>query len=307
MRNPIRNALTSYLFALAVGGALSRAQAQEFQDPSHDVIVSQAQCSAMKESIWVTVSERGDCIRYYTAGLSSSNPRAIFYIHGDAMWSKDQSVVSSYKGATSASAQAKVDGAFTDTGIPVVMIGRPGLYGSSGEHSKRRQPRELALVEAALNQIRSKHNIGDIAITGQSGGGSVAAYLAAKLPEAKCVVFTSSALSVETLKAVGQTDGYIYGDGPIYDPAKHLDEMALAPRRRTFVIGDPKDEYARIENQRDYFDRAKKAGLDIIRMEAEGEGHHSLDRTGWTVAGWCMKGMSAEEIERRVSAHEVTF
>lgn len=290
-----------------MAGLMSAAVAQEFPDPSGGVKMTPEQCSLAQNSMWIDVDGQADCIRYYASGLKDKNAKAIFYTHGDVMWGKQQSVVPAYKTATAGKRQELVDKAAADAGMPVVMIARPGLYGSSGEHGKRRQMRELKLVEAALREIRTRHSIAEFAITGQSGGGSVAAYLAAQMPEAKCVVFTSSALSLTGLKNAGQTDGYVYNNEAIYDPSLHIDAMGKSEGRRIFIIGDPQDEYALIGNQIDYFEKAKAKGLNVLRIEAEGDGHHSLDRTGWNVAGWCMGGASDDDIVKKIKAGAVRY
>ena len=62
-------------------------------------------------------------------------------------------------------------------GVPVVVIGRPGLMGSSGFHIIGGQRDEAHVMDAALGAIQQKLGIRRFALAGQSGGARIVAQL----------------------------------------------------------------------------------------------------------------------------------
>lgn len=282
---------------------VSKSLSNEFPDPKTSVDMDQSECRDISKYVSVDLNGVNHCIRYYTSGFESGINKSIVYIHGDVVW--QGKTVQSYLSETEETRQALVDLANNDTGIPVVMVARPGTYGSSGHHLERRQARELELMELAVIKILQDRGVTEIALSGQSGGGSIAAYLTTKLKNVTCSVLTSPALSIQTLISSGQSDGYYYGSETIYDPIKHLEEMPNSTR--IIIIGDNKDTYSLLSNQIEYLNNAKNAGLNIIRIEAEGKNHHGLDRTGWNVAGWCMLGQTSSMIIDRINRKEMRY
>src|SRR5262245_33571731 len=46
--------------------------------------VSEQECAAIGEAVWVMIDGRGDCIRYYGSGLKKGeNPTVFVWFHGD--------------------------------------------------------------------------------------------------------------------------------------------------------------------------------------------------------------------------------
>jgi hypothetical protein len=52
--------------------------------------------------------------------------------------------------------------------------------------------REMKLVAGAVQEIIKRHSVKRYGFAGQSGGGSVAAYLMTQFPEAECFAFTAA-------------------------------------------------------------------------------------------------------------------
>lgn len=61
--------------------------------------------------------------------------------------------------------------------VRYVYISRTGLQGSSGNHGDRRLPKEAFVTNAVVDGLKSKFGFDDIALTGQSGGATIAASL----------------------------------------------------------------------------------------------------------------------------------
>lgn len=304
----VRNLVGTVMMGALAAGLTTNALAEEFSVESIMAGVTaptQRECEALDNGLWIVVDGKGDCMRYWSSGLSENTPSAVFYMHGDRIWAGKNT---SYADNTSAAQKEYAAATAAAIRTAFVKIGRPGLYGSSGAHAERRQMREMQLIKGAVDEIIDRHAIKRFGITGQSGGGSVAAYLLTQFATAECVALTSSALSLDALKKAGQgSDGYAYVTEGIYDPIAHLSEISVDPRRRIFVIGDELDEYALFPNQLEFYEAAKAAGHDITLIKSEGDYHHNLDVTGQHTVAWCLNGTSALEIEQKIAAKEVVY
>ncbi|WP_321897296.1 alpha/beta hydrolase family protein [Burkholderia cepacia] len=264
---------------------------------------TEAQCRALGNSVWVEIDGKGDCLRYWSSGLTEDTGIAVFYFHGDRIWFGE---VAAYDDNTAVAQLEYANQAAATLGMAFVKVARPGLYGSSGSHSASRQMREMKLVEGAVREILKRHKVKRFGFAGQSGGGSIAAYLMTRFPEAECVAFTAACLSLNALRKAGQkVGGYDYGHPAIYDPIAHLHELKPTASRQIFVIGDEKDKAALFPNLLDFYEAAKAAGHNIVLIRAEGLRNHVLDATGQHAVAWCLQGATASEVASRIAAKGV--
>lgn len=264
---------------------------------------TKAECVAYRNGLWVEVDGSGDCLRYWSAGLSDETPMAVFYIHGDRLWcGKTWGYDDNSIGRQEAYAKA----AASSLGMAFIKIARPGLYGSTGSHSSSRKSRELRLVSGAVQQLIDRYKIKRYGIAGQSGGGSIASYLLTQFPDVECVAFSAACLSLAALREGSkERSGYDGGDDT-YDPMVHLNEIKIDPRRRLFVIGDERDNEALISNLEDYYRAAKALGHNVTMIRTEGLGsNHVLDVTGQHVVAWALQGMSTQLIQRKIARKEI--
>src|ERR687889_1026744 len=72
-------------------------------------------------------------------------------------------------------------------GTPVVLLARPGMHGSSGDHARDRHTTdEVELVDDALTRLRQRHGFRDLSLVGFSSGGAVVANLLARRGGVPC-------------------------------------------------------------------------------------------------------------------------
>lgn len=261
-------------------------------------------------TVWVDLDpdwdpEDGTCIRYVLAGLSTTNPVAVVYFHGDAMWQSldgRSGWFDSYATVTLDTLRGFAKRETETLGLPYVRISRPGTYGSSGFHKQRRRAEEAEIVDAALDQVKARHAIERLALVGQSGGGHVVASLLAKRDDIDCAVITSGVVAVARRARHHGWDRDITGYRDFYDPIDHVSEIVPGPSRRIFVVGDPRDRNVPFFTQEAYAQAVRAAGheVDLIRAEGDGRSHHGLSLTGFKVARWCVERVSSEEIQARL-------
>lgn len=264
---------------------------------------SEAECSRRPHTVWVTVAGRGDCIRYYPAGLKAGgNPEVLVYIHGDRLdnggLQRPMQVLGGYAKDSPAKLERDVANWAGQANRPFLFLARPGAYGSSGEHFKRRQPREVALVDAALDAMKRKHGIGVYHITGQSGGGHMTAALLSRRQDIGCAAIASGNVAVMKRARESGCSTDVTGYANPYDPADHLAGIPRDNGLRIFVLSDPADRAVSFTSQRYFVDQARQAGIPLTHIVtmAGGATRHDLAPKGRVVLRRCAAGVAAEKI-----------
>ena len=255
-------------------------------------------------AVWVKVEGRGDCIRYFHAGLVATNDLVHVWFHGDRLrriapgyWQPR-----GYRGESAEHQQVEAEAHFRSGGIPYIHFSRPGTYGSSGFHGDRRQERNVRLVMAAIAAIKQRHGIAQFAISGQSGGGHLVSALLANRDDIKCAVATSGVLAVGHRVWARGWQADATGHETFYDPIDHVDRIPFNPRRRIVIIGDPDDGNVPFSSQIEYYRKVRKLGHAVELIPARGGGaeNHSLAFEGFRVILQCVRRDSTEAIKRSV-------
>lgn len=112
-------------------------------------------------------------------------------------------------------------------GHPYILLARPGTFGSTGDHRLRRSRREVALIDAALDQIKARHGIARLVVAGTSGGGHLAAALLSRRDDISCAVITSGVVAV---KMRARLRGWPAGAITRADTIDPIDEVASLAR-----------------------------------------------------------------------------
>jgi hypothetical protein len=273
---------------------------------------TKAICDRVGSAVWVPKKtsgkkQRGDCIKYWASGFGKGpTPRAIVFFPGDA-WVGNLTGSMEKNGAyltlTEEKLQASADMWAKRLNSPYMLVGRPGMDGSSGDHMQRRRVGESLTISAAMDRLKEKYGIKEWVVVGQSGGGHVTASLVTERSDIVCAVPTSapSAPRLRYLQDGRHTDYTGYPDS--YEPAAHVDRTHVDSRLRVFVLGNPADTRVIWASQTPFADKLKEVGIPVRVLTGEGTGteHHSLGDSGRTVAGWCAHDLSDDEIVARAS------
>jgi hypothetical protein len=182
--------------------------------------------------------------------------------------------------------------------LPYVHLARPGTEGSSGEHAQRRTPREIELISAAIDAIKSRHGYARIHIAAFGEGAHAAAVLLAKRNDLGCVVLASGLVSLRSVLAERGRDIDVTGNKAAIDPITLVDRIAKRPELRIFVLTDPDDVTISARSQTIFAKRLAAAGLSVrqIFTAAPDANAHALFRPGREVAARCGKGIADEAI-----------
>lgn len=262
-----------------------------------------AGCATLPHTVWVEVDGKGDCIRYYAANLSpKSNPEVLLYMHGDRMeGGTGRNVVqlsNSYLKESPAEIEKDIARWSEQAKKPFIYLARPGTYGSSGWHAERRPTREVALVNAAFDALRKKHDISTFHIAGQSGGGHLVAAMLIRRQDIGCAVISSGVTAVmRRAREKGQTaDSTGYLDP--FDPADHVMQIQKRPALKIIILSDPLDNTVSYSSQSYFVSLLRESGLQPLHIAALAGGaeRHDLASKGRTALRRCIAGKSSDEI-----------
>lgn len=256
-------------------------------------------CATIPQAVWAPLdSGDAECIRYWASGLlaGATDPRALIYIPSDQL-TFDQPAPG-YTNLNPEKLQALVDEMAARAGVPLILLARPGTFGSSGEHKQRRRVLEPRLLSKALDELKTRFGIRELTLVGLSGGGHIVASLLGWRSDIICAVPTSSVSSPRLRwEDMGRTTD-LTGYADSYEPLPHLKPGVTNPRLRVFVLGDPKDSNVKWSTQLPLATRLKDLGVDVDVLTGEGSDgqRHALGASGRLIGSLCLLDRPTREI-----------
>ena len=300
---------------------------------------TEAACAALPDGLWVRAgdrpndrpndqpnnqsNDRAECLRF-SGGPDRPVRRAIIYIPGDPGGvayrntggePEVETVSDAYElsdAARHASARAR---SAALGGTPVLVLGRPGLRGSSGDHARdRHTAAEVGLVDAGLTALRRRFGIEELVLLGFSSGGAVVANLLARRNDIACAVIGSAPLDLEAYyrRPDGSLpDSYAMRSGELADPLDSL--QAIRPGAEIYVIGDRRDRLVPASSWTTWVTAAERRGLHVHAAEVAGldrpefgrgatASRHLTISRGFEVARACAIGMTPDQVMRALQA-----
>jgi len=195
-------------------------------------------------------------------------------------------------------------------GIPAVFMARPGLYGSSGDHNARREPREIELMNQALTLLKQRYGISDFILTGHSAGAQIVSALLNKRTDVRAAVMTSALVSVKQVAAFWENrreipGSLLYNAESFYDPVEEISSINRDPEPEIYVISDPEDRSVPFFTQLYYVRRLRTEGFNPhhVYAHAPAPARHLLAEHGKRAAELIARGRTSEEIRRAL--HEL--
>jgi pimeloyl-ACP methyl ester carboxylesterase len=268
----------------------------------------EASADAAGELVWAALPDPpehgGECLRAWAAGLRPGvpNPRVVVFFEGD-VWTP-WGVLPGYDGLTAERLKAEAAERARALGLPYLMLARPGIFGSSGDHMQRRRPAESAFVSAALDVLAARHGVREWVLVGQSGGGHVAASLLGRRSDVLCAVFASTPASPRLRWWLKGWPHDSTGWADSHEPLDHLQREGHHPRLRIFVLGDRADRNTPWASQTVLADRARALGLHarVLALRGAGPQRHGLEDAAMRVARGCARDAGDDAIVRAAQA-----
>lgn len=247
---------------------------------------SKDRCDLSAGGVWTEYAGGVACLRYFVGGEIDGAPVVIVVLRGDRdTWLKrdPQDIPQNTTSAQTALARSLSE----EMGFPVVVISRPGTYGASGDHRRRRQAEEFLAIDGALDNIRADHRIGRFVLLGHSGGATAgAALLTMGRDDIACAVLTSGAFGLlERAEVLRETAGKPSRPGldttglrAPYDPLDHLDGVVVDPTRRIVILGNSHDRVTPFYLQKRFYQGLRAGGhrVELREVDASAPAYHNL-------------------------------
>lgn len=247
---------------------------------------SRQHCPTGDDAVWVHYPEGNACMRYFSAGNLQAAPLAVVMLKGDRV-SQIKRPPATIPGNTAADQRRQARAILRQTGLPTIILARPGTYGSSGNHYHRRQAEEFQAIDAALNAIKARYGIQRFILSGHSGGATAAsALLTTGRRDIDCAVLSSGAWG---LLERAQRLRLQRGEAPApaldgtglphpWDPLDHVSGIAADPFRLILVIGNPQDRNTPFDLQARFADALREHGhrVELLERPAKPPEYHDL-------------------------------
>ena len=264
--------------------------------------VNRQDCQRQDGRVWVVIDDGPDCISYVTAGTISASEPALLFFNGDV---PEDKLKEQLQAGARKQAQGWADSLNVAHGVPVVVVGRPGLMGSTGFHLSGGRRDEALVMEAAVDALKDKLGLKRLALAGQSGGARIIAQLMVMgRRDIGCAAMGSGAYDLPRLQGGGTARTSIFGDpGKRYMvPMLQTQAIVADPQRRCWVIGDPRDTIVPFSEQRAWADKLAALGHHAVLIEAKATDpdFHGMSAKAGVAAALCAKGRSDGEIRSAV-------
>lgn len=278
---------------------------------------SKDECATQKHAVWAEHAYGSECIRYYpSAGLEGGENKpklAVFYFHGDHL--AGTSALGNYDKKSPYSLTSIMQKNYREYGVPFILVARPGVYGSSGDHKQRRRPKEFHALNAAVDAIKLRYGLEQVILAGQSGGSTVgAALLTLGRRDVSCAALASGNYDVVELAEIKRSktgqrsrrgcDVTDYCDP--YNVIDHVAGIAADPQRIIYLVGDPQDQNTVFPLQQKFAEAVRAAGHRVELVEAEGKGpdRHYLEYMAYRTAGTCAERLDSEHSSQRFTLED---
>lgn len=247
---------------------------------------SRQHCPTGDDAVWVHYPEGNACMRYFSAGNLQAAPLAVVMLKGDRV-SQIKRPPATIPGNTAADQRRQARAILRQTGLPTIILARPGTYGSSGDHYHLRQAEEFQAIDAALNAIKARYGIQRFILSGHSGGATAAsALLTTGRRDIDCAVLSSGAWGLleraqrmrlqkgNALAPALDTTGLPHP----WDPLNHISGIAADPFRLILVIGNPQDRNTPFDLQARFADALREHGhrVELLERPARPPEYHDL-------------------------------
>lgn len=266
--------------------------------------LTRQQCLAREERVWAVTSEGVECIAYVASPAAQGAGTVLLYFGGDV---RESELAGATQEKERQGYQRRAGAWATQLAVPVVIVGRPGLMGSSGFHMLGGRRDEGHVIDATIDALRERLGFRRVALAGQSGGARIIAQLLViGRRDIACAAMGSGAYDLPRLQGGGTTSTNIFGDPGrrFLVPMLRAGEIPLVPGRRSFVIGDPRDQIAPFSEQKAWADKLGQLGHHVLLIEAKAKDpeFHGMSEKAMAAAALCMLDKTDAEIRAAVEA-----
>ncbi len=227
-------------------------------DIARGIVMTQAQCAAIPQAVWINAMGRGLCMRYYLSTAGGEGARPVVFLQGDLGFDIDPktgawSVPATLKDTNTDDLVVYADLISKRQKTTGIYLARMGRDGSSGSHKDRHTVLEVQATNAALDAIKQRYKFAGFNVYGHSGGGLLVAGLLAFRTDIGCAVSADGILAPNPRPQV--PDPALQ----YFNSVAHVAAIAKNRLATILVITDPRDTVVKIQNQAPFVEKLREA------------------------------------------------
>lgn len=237
-----------------------------------------SQCPGSKSFLWVSHEQGGNCIRYFSSSNLIDAEYVVVQFYGDRDMDARQPEYL-IKNNTQQDQERYAQHQSEKTGIPYVVMARPGTFGSSGKHSEKRMKSESLAIQKGLVLLKNKYNIKKFILLGHSGGATlVASVLTLGQEDVKCAFLTSGTYNFftrEAVKRINNNENLNFNKlneriSMKYDPYFYVNSIVSDEKRIIYIMGDVRDINTPFQSQVSFAWRVSSFSHNVHLLKVEG-------------------------------------
>jgi PAN domain-containing protein len=286
----------------------ARADIITMADIARGITMTQAQCAAVPQAVWINAIGRNLCMRFYLSTAGGEGSRPVVFLQGDLGFIVDPKtgawlVPPDLPDTNTDDLVKYADQMSKKQKTTAIYLARMGRDGSSGWHRQRHTMLEVQATNIALEAIKQRYKFDGFHVYGHSGGGLLVGGLLALRSDIGCAVPADGILAPNPMpKAPDPALQY-------FDVAAHVAAIAQNRAARIIVITDPQDSVVKPENQTPFVDKLRKAGgqADQFLVEATDSEHHFTTPQAELTISDCLRGAGHDEIAADLAKFETAL
>ena len=266
-------------------------------DIARGMTVTQAQCAAVLQAVWINALGRNLCMRYYYSIAGGEGSRPVVFLQGDLHFNVDPktgawTVPPDLKDTNTDDLVKYADRMSKQQKTAAIYLARMGRDGSSGWHRQRHTILEVQATNAALDAIKQRYGFAVFHVYGHSGGGLLVAGLLTLRKDVGCAVAADGLLAPNP--APKASDPALQ----FFDASAHVAAIAQNHAATILVVTDPKDTVVKAQNQTPFVQKLQVAGgkVDQFFVDAADDEHHFTTPDAEVVVTDCLGGASHDTI-----------
>jgi formylglycine-generating enzyme required for sulfatase activity len=266
-------------------------------DIARGIVMTQAQCAVIPQTVWINAMGRNICMRFYLSTAGGEGARPVVFLQGDLGFDRDPKtgtwlVPANLKDTNTDDLIKYADRISKQQHTTGIYLARMGRDGSSGWHRERHSVLEVQATNAALEAIKRRYSFEGFHVYGHSGGADLVGGLLTLRKDIGCAVPADGILAPNPVpKAPDPALQF-------FDSSAHVAAIAQNRSARILVVTDPQDMVVKSQNQLPFVDKLRKAGgqVEQFMVEASDDEHHFTTPHAELVMSDCLRGASHDEI-----------
>lgn len=292
-------AAASMLLAAALPG---RAEIVPVADMLRGIAANPERCAATSMTVWLKVSGREFCIRYYLSAAGGDGARPVVFLQGDRLGrlnlrTGEFTLGPRDRDLDTGDFQRVADYLSRQNRTSAIYLARPGVDGSSGDHRIRHTSLELQIANAALDAIKARHRYEGFHLIGQSGGSKLVGGMLALRSDIGCAALGAGRLAA--LRAARRSSDPA---SDYFDVAASIPAIAARKEVRILIVTDPEDTKVPERHQTAFVDMLRRAGgrAEQFMVRATDDTRHGVTVYTRLALTGCIRGATTEEIAVRL-------